>query len=138
MVSIVIHCSLFKEVNNSYYYLKYCLHYNWCKRDTCNTIIARALVLHSCHSLFCLWVVYPLQCRSSILVFILFIYVIYVTNHQNHCKLNTNQSINHCKCKMQMSVIMCSRGLLDWFNKTILFYSVRVYPGFLLFSPHQR
>jgi len=30
-----------------------------------------------------------------ILVFILFIYVIYVTNHQNHCK-----------CKMQMSVIL--------------------------------
>jgi hypothetical protein len=25
-----------------------------------------------CHSLFCLWVVSPLQCRSSILVFILF------------------------------------------------------------------
>ena len=38
------------------------------------------------HSLFCLWVVSPLQCRLSILVFILFIYVIYVTNHQNHCK----------------------------------------------------
>ena len=36
----------------------------------------------------------------------------YVTNHQNHCK-----------CKMQMSVILCSHGLLDWFNKTILFYS---------------
>jgi hypothetical protein len=33
----------------------------------------------NCHSLFCLWVVSPLQCRSSILVFILFIYVIYVT-----------------------------------------------------------
>jgi hypothetical protein len=45
-------------------------------------------------------------------VFILFIYVIYVTNHQNHCK-----------CKMQMSVILCSHGLLDWFNKTILFYT---------------
>jgi hypothetical protein len=63
-----------------------------------------------CHSLFCLWVVSPLQCRSSILVFILFIYVICVTNHQNHCK-----------CKMQMSVILCSHRLLDWFNKTILF-----------------
>ena len=23
---------------------------------------------------------------------------------------------------MQMSVILCSHGLLDWFNKTILFY----------------
>jgi branched-subunit amino acid transport protein AzlD len=46
---------------------------------------------------------------SCTLVFILFIYVIYVTNHQNHCK-----------CKMQMSVILCSHGLLDWFNKTIL------------------
>ena len=49
-----------------------------------------------------LYMVSPLQCRSSILVFILFIYVIYVTNHQNHCK-----------CKMQMSVILCSHGLLD-------------------------
>ena len=56
----------------------------------------------NCHNLFCLWVISPLQCRSSILVFIFFIYVIYVTNHQNHCK-----------CKMQMSVIMCSHGLLD-------------------------
>jgi hypothetical protein len=25
---------------------------------------------------------------------------------------------------MQMSVILCSHGLLDWFNKTILFYSI--------------
>jgi hypothetical protein len=57
-----------------------------------------------------LWVVSPLQCRSSILVFIHFIHVIYVTNHQNHCK-----------CKMQMSVILCSHGLLDLFNKTILY-----------------
>ena len=70
----------------------------------------------NCHSLFCLWVVSPLQCRSSILVFILFIYVIYVTNHQDHCK-----------CKRQMSVILCSHGLLDWFNKTILFYSILFY-----------
>jgi hypothetical protein len=45
---------------------------------------------------------------------VLFIYVIYVTNHQNHCK-----------CKMKMSVILCSHGLLDWFNKTILFCSVK-------------
>ena len=67
----------------------------------------------NCHGLFCLWVVSLLQCRSSIFVFILFIYVLYVTNHQNHCK-----------CKMQMSVILCSHWLLDWFNKTILFYSV--------------
>ena len=67
----------------------------------------------NCHSLFCLWVVSPLQCQSSILVFILFIYVLYVTNHQNPCK-----------CKMQMSVILCSHGLLDWFNKTILFYFI--------------
>jgi hypothetical protein len=70
----------------------------------------------NCHSLFCLWVVSPLQCRSSILVVILFIYVIYVTNHQNHCK-----------CKMQMSVILCSHGLLDWFNKTILFCVITIY-----------
>jgi hypothetical protein len=70
----------------------------------------------NCHSLFCLGVVSHLQCRSSILVFILFIYVIYLTNHQNHCK-----------CKMQMSVILFSHGLLDWFNKTILFYSILFY-----------
>ena len=31
----------------------------------------------NCHSLFCLWVVSPLQCRSSILVFILF-YMSYI------------------------------------------------------------
>ena len=36
---------------------------------------------------------------TTMSIFILFIYVIYVTNHQNHCK-----------CKMQMSVIL-------WFNK---------------------
>ena len=66
----------------------------------------------NCHGLFCLWVVSLLQCRSSIFVFIFFIYVLYVTNHQNHCK-----------CKMQMSVILCSHGPLDWFNKTILFYT---------------
>ena len=41
----------------------------------------------NCHSLFCLWVVSPLQGQSSILVFILFIYVLYVTNHQSvKCK----------------------------------------------------
>jgi hypothetical protein len=28
---------------------------------------------------------------------------------------------------MQMSVILCSHGLLDWFNKTILFYSILNY-----------
>ena len=37
--------------------------------------------------------------------------------------------------KMQMSVILCSHGLLDWFNKTILhcgYQSVNnlMYPGF--------
>ena len=25
---------------------------------------------------------------------------------------------------MQMSVILCSHGLLDWFNKAILFYTI--------------
>ena len=66
------------------------------------------ILVINCHSLFCLWVVSPLQCRSSILVFVLFfIYVIHVTNHQNHCK-----------CKTQMFVILCSHGLPDWFNKT--------------------
>jgi hypothetical protein len=25
-----------------------------------------------------------------------------------------------------MSVILCSHGLLDWFNKTILFYSILI------------
>jgi hypothetical protein len=30
------------------------------------------IVAINCHSLFCLWVISPLQCRSSILVFILF------------------------------------------------------------------
>jgi hypothetical protein len=34
--------------------------------------------------------------------------------------------VSHCKCKMQMSVILCSHGLLDLFNKTILFCSVMV------------
>ena len=69
----------------------------------------------NCHSFFCLWAVSPCSVDHLYLFLFFFIYVIYVTNHQNHCK-----------CKMQMSVILCSHGLLDWFNKnySILFYSI--------------
>jgi hypothetical protein len=69
----------------------------------------------NCHSFFCLWAVSPCSVDHPYLFLFFFIYVIYVTNHQNHCK-----------SKMQMSVILCSHGLLDWFNKnySILFYSI--------------
>ena len=51
--------------------------------------------------------------HGKLMFLFFFIYVIYVTNHQNHCK-----------CKIQMFVILGSHGLLDWLNKTILFYTI--------------
>jgi hypothetical protein len=93
----------------------------------------------NCHSLFCLWVVSPLQCRSSILVLILFIYVIYVTNHQLLFRKTASLFNNRVSSLLRSQInllfgLRCSKFLqLSWMYISNVALSVSIV--FMIWTP---